>query len=131
MDRRLAALPAALIVATLALPTPALAKRKKPKSTRRPKPTPTMGPLYGPPAPTPSPLLRAAGTCLDFESGQFLLLAEVGATGRMFRLDAETDVTTPVRKGSRVRVLYTDGPNGPVARRILPGPAEAAPSPNP
>ena len=66
---------------------------------------------------------------MEFTPGRYLVLAEVGATGRVFRLDADTRVEADVRKGSRVRVLYVDGPEGPVARKILPGPAAATPTP--
>ena len=105
------------------------ATKKKRKVT--PKPTPTARPYYGPPAPTPEALLRAAGACMEFTPGQHLVVAEVGTTGRVFRLDADTRIETEVRKGARVRVLYVDGPGGPVARRVLPGPAAAAPPPSP
>ncbi len=88
-----------------------------------------MAPLQGPPAPTPVPELRAAGACLEYEPGHFLLLAEVGAKGTMFRIDRSTEIETEVRKGIRLRVLYVEGPEGPVARRILPGPIAATPVP--
>ena len=66
---------------------------------------------------------------MEYTPGQHLVLAEVGATGRVFRLDGGTKIETDVRKGARVRVLYEDGPNGPVARRVLAGPVAAAPPP--
>lgn len=120
---------AAFLLLSLLIPAPADAKTKKRKKTRRPVPTPVQRPYYGPPAPTPEPYLRAAGACMNITPGQYLVLAEVGATGRVFRLDAETRIEVEVRKGDRVRVLYVDGPEGPVARKILPGPIAAAPSP--
>ena len=120
---------AALLLLALLLPDPAEGKATKKKRSRSPARTPTARPYYGPPAPTPEPYLRAAGACMEFTPGQYLVLAEVGATGRVFRLDADTRVEADVRKGSRVRVLYVDGPEGPVARKILPGPAAATPPP--
>jgi hypothetical protein len=120
---------AALLLLSLLLSSPADAKTKRKKKSRRPAPTPVQRPYYGPPAPTPEPYLRAAGACMNITPGQYLVLAEVGATGRVFRLDAETRIEVEVRKGDRVRVLYVDGPEGPVARKILPGPIAATPSP--
>ena len=118
----------ALLLFALLLPAPADAKTKK-KKTARPARTPTARPYYGPPAPTPLPYLRAAGACMEFTPGQHLVVAEVGATGRVFRVDAQTSIETDVKKGARVRVLYVDGPEGPVARKILPGPVPATPAP--
>lgn len=120
---------AALLLLSLLLSSPADAKTKRKKKSRRAAPTPVQRPYYGPPAPTPEPYLRAAGACMNITPGQYLVLAEVGATGRVFRLDAETRMEVEIRKGDRVRVLYVDGPEGPVARKILPGPIAAAPPP--
>lgn len=120
---------AALFFLALFLSLPVDARTKKKKKARRPVRTPVVRPYYGPPAPTPEPYLRAAGACMQFTPGQYLVLAEVGATGRVFRIDADTRIEADVRKGARVRVLYVDGPQGPVARKILPGPASAAPTP--
>jgi len=121
---------AALLVLALLLPAPADGKTtKKKRKSGSPAKTPTERPYYGPPAPTPEALLRAAGACMEFTPGQHLVVAEVGATGRVFRIDADTRIEADVRKGSRVRVLYVDGPGGPVARKILPGPAAATPPP--
>lgn len=75
------------------------------------------------PAPTPVRTLRAAGSCMEFTPGRHLILAEVGSTGRVFRVDEGTRIETEVKKGVRLRVLYVDTPEGPVARRVLPGPA--------
>jgi hypothetical protein len=119
---------AALLLLALLLPDPAEAKTKK-KKPRSPARTPTARPYYGPPAPTPEPYLRAAGACMEFTPGQYLVLAEVGSTGHVFRIDADTRIEADVRKGARVRVLYVDGPDGPVARKVLPGPAPATPTP--
>jgi hypothetical protein len=120
---------AALLLFALLLPDTAEGKKTKKRKYASPARTPTARPYYGPPAPTPEPYLRAAGACMEFTPGQYLVLAEVGATGRVFRLDADTRVEADVRKGSRVRVLFVDGPEGPVARKILPGPAAATPPP--
>jgi len=91
---------------------------------KKPRPTPTA-------TPAPVPFLRAAGSCIAYEPGNHILLAEVGTTGRVFRIDASTEVTTRPRVGSRVRILYAEGPEGPVARKILPGPVVATPTPAP
>ena len=120
------ALAALLVAALLALPAAGATKRKARKKAA-PRPTPTARPYYGPPAPTPAPYLRAAGACMEFTPGRYVVVAEVGAKGRVFRLDAETKIEVDVRKGARLRVLYLDGPDGPVARRILPGPVADTP----
>ncbi len=88
------------------------------------KPTPTA-------TPTPAPLLKAAGSCLAWVPGKHLILAEVGTTGRAFRVDASTEIGVKVQVGSRLRVLYEESPEGPVARRILPGPVVSGPTPTP
>jgi hypothetical protein len=66
-----------------------------------------------------------------YEPGRFLILAEVGQSGKIFRIDEETEVKTSPKTGSRVRVVYVDGTDGPIARSILPGPREATPTPRP
>ena len=91
------------------------------KAKKKSKATPT-------PTPTPPPYLRAAGTCAGFEPGHFLILAEVGETGRAFRIDEATSLETRPVRGTRVRVYYVEGPDGPIARRVMPGPA-AMPTP--
>lgn len=118
---------AALLALALLLPAPAEGKTKKKKKSGAPARTPTARPYYGPPAPTPEALLRAAGACMEFTPGQHLVVAEVGATGRVFRIDADTRIEADVRKGARVRVLYVEGAGGPVARKVLPGPVAAPP----
>ena len=120
---------AALLAAAIFLAAPAAGKTTKKKKSRAPAPTPTPRPYQGPPAPTPEALLRAAGACMEFTPGQHIVVAEVGATGRVFRVNADTRIEADVRKGARVRVLYVDGPEGPVARKILPGPVAATPPP--
>ena len=50
---------------------------------------------------------------MEFTPGQYIVVAEVGATGRVFRIDADTRIEADVRKGARVRILYVDGPEGP------------------
>jgi hypothetical protein len=104
---------AALLGLALLLPVPAAAGTKASKRARSATPTPT---------PTPVRHLRAAGSCMEFTPGRHLILAEVGSTGRVFRIDEGTRIETEVKKGVRLRVLYVDTPEGPVARRILPGP---------
>lgn len=111
---------ASVLTALLAAPPVGAAGRKK----SRPRPTPTPRPLYGPPAPKPAPLQRAAGSCIGYEPGQFLLLAEVGELGRVFRIDPETRLEVEPRRGARIRVLYVETPEGPVARDVLPGPVD-------
>ncbi len=121
---------AALLALALVVPGPAdAATKRRKRKVRRPVPTPTARPYYGPPAPTSAPWRRAAGACMEYTPGQHLVVAEVGATGRVFRIDGETKIETEVRKGLRVRILYEDRPEGPFARRILPGPIAATPSP--
>lgn len=121
-----------LLAALLAAPAEAARRRKKKAA---PKPTPTAPPApvyYGPPAPTPPPYLRAAGSTVSYQAGLYLVLAEVGMTGKVFRLDEKTEVVVVPRTGDRVRVLYVEGPDGPLARKILPGPYEvttATPAP--
>jgi hypothetical protein len=91
---------------------------------KKPRPTPTA-------TPAPEPLFRAAGSCLAWVPGKHLILAEVGASGRVFRIDASTEIAAKVRVGSRLRVLYVTTPDGPVARKILPGPILATPARRP
>lgn len=122
----LTALPALLLAALLAFPAPA-ATKKKAKKRAAPRPTPTARPYYGPPAPTPAPYLRAAGACMEYTPGRYVVVAEVGAKGRVFRIDGDTRIEVDVRKGARLRILYLDGPEGPVARRILQGPVAEEP----
>lgn len=114
--RRLAVLLAASLPALLGT-APALSAPRK-------KPAPTA-------TPTPAPLLRAAGACLSYVPGKYIVLAEVGTTGRVFGIDSQTRLDTKVRAGARIRILYMEGPEGPVARRILPGPAPQKPAPTP
>ncbi len=125
--RRLPILLAFLLAALLALPAPAATRKKKAKRRSAPRPTPTARPYYGPPAPTPAPYLRAAGACMEYTPGRYVVVAEVGAKGRVFRIDGETRIEVDVRKGARLRILYLDGPEGPVARRVLQGPVAEAP----
>ena len=95
---------------------------------RRRRPTPTPTPAYTP-TPTPVPLLRAAGSCLRYEKDHFLVLAEVGTAGRVFHIDKSTVIAAKIATGARLRILYVDSPEGPLARRILPGPVDAATPP--
>jgi hypothetical protein len=119
--RLLAAAGALALAALLSAPEAAAAKKKK-----KPVPTPTPAPTAVPtPTPTPAPELRkAAGSCLRYEAGAYILLSEVGQPGRAFKIDSETDITARPRHGARLRILYVDSPEGPVARKIMPGPEE-------
>ena len=94
------------------------AKRKKPTAT----PTAT---------PTPLPLQKAAGSVVGWVPGKHVVVAEVGSAGRIFRIDEETQIEASLRTGTRVRILWVDGPAGPIARQILPGPTLATPTPAP
>lgn len=127
---------AALLLVAILLSAPAEgAKRRKRKKRTVPKTTPTVvhePVFYGPPVPPLPALLRSAGSTLSYQAGRYLVLAEVGRTGKVFRLDEKTEVVVVPRTGDRVRVLYVEAPDGPVARRILPGPVEvvtATPAP--
>lgn len=127
MLRLLRALAALGLVLLLTLPGPALAGRRKAhakKPTPTPTATPTPRPFQGPPAPTAVPLRRAAGACLRYEPGRFVIVAEVGAAGHVFKVDDETKLMVTPVKGARVRVLYVDGPDGPLARTVMAGPVE-------
>ena len=95
---------------------------KKAKAKPKPTATPTA-------TPTPPPYLRAAGACVRYEPGQVLIVAEVGETGRAFRIDGETSIEVKPVLGARVRVFYVEGPAGPIARRVVPGPV-AQPAPD-
>lgn len=108
----------ALAALLAVVPASGAAKKKRPTPT----PTPTA-------TPTPVPFLRAAGACLRYEPGAYVVLSEVGQPGRAFRIDASTEITAAPRRGVRLRILYEDGPDGPVARKILPGPEEGRDSP--
>ena len=108
-----------VLAAVLAAGPAAAAKRKR---TPTPAPTPTPTPA---PTPTPGPVLhKAAGSCVRYEAGAYIMLAEVGHPGRAFRIDSETDVAVRPSRGARLRILYVDAPDGPVARKIMPGPEE-------
>jgi hypothetical protein len=98
------------------LAAPASGAVKKGRLTPTPVSTPT---------PTPIPFLRAAGACLRYEPGAYIVLSEVGHPGRVFRINASTEITAVPRRGGRIRILYEDDPEGPVARKILAGPEEA------
>ncbi len=131
---RLLALLVALAVAVAAAAGPAEgAKKKRKKRSHRPArtATPTPGPYYGPPVPPKPELLRAAGATLRYEPGRYLMVAEVGETGRVFRLDEETELLVTPSTGTRVRVLYVEDADGAVAWKILPGPVEVTPTPLP
>jgi hypothetical protein len=110
---------AVAVAAVLAAPGSAATKKKR-------KPTPTPTPSASPtPSPTPGPELRkAAGSCLRYEAGAYVMLSEVGQPGRAFRIDSATDITAHPRRGARLRILYVETPEGPVARKIMPGPEE-------
>lgn len=113
----------AVAVAALAVgPAAQAARRRKPTPTVSPTPTPTPVPTA---VPTPEPELRkAAGSCLRYEAGAYVMLVEVGQPGRAFRIDSQTDIAARPRRGARLRILYVDTPDGPLARKIMPGPEE-------
>ncbi len=118
-------LAATLLLGALLLPGAADGAKKRKKAKAKATPTPTAAPEhYGPPAPSDKDFARAAGVCLLYEPGQHIVVAEVGEKGRAFWIDSDTVVEAKVAKGVRVRVLYTDGADGPLARKILPGPVE-------
>ena len=100
----------------IAMPASGAKKRKK-----VPTPTATPAPTA---APTPVPFLRAAGACLRYEPGAYVVLSEVGQPGRAFRIDDRTEITAAPRRGARLRILYEDASEGPIARKIMPGPEE-------
>jgi hypothetical protein len=104
------------LVATLSVSAGAAAGA----ATKR-RPTPTPSPV---PTPTPVPLLRAAGACLRYEPGAYVVLSEVGQPGRAFLIDGDTEIAATPKRGTRIRILYEDRPEGPLARKILPGPEE-------
>lgn len=106
----------ALALFLITMPASGAVKRKKvPTPTATPAPTAT---------PTPVPFLRAAGACLRYEPGAYVVLSEVGQPGRAFRIDDRTEITAAPRRGVRLRILYEEGSDGPVARKIMPGPEE-------
>jgi hypothetical protein len=111
-----------LVAAVAALSIAILAAGPGSAATKRRKPTPTATPT---PSPTPGPELRkAAGSCLRYEAGAYIMLSEVNQPGRAFRIDSGTDIAVRPRRGARLRILYIDTPEGPVARKIMPGPVE-------
>lgn len=118
---RMAPLPSLRIVCLalagflLAGPASGAAKKKRRVPTATPAPTAT---------PTPAPFLRSAGSCLRYEAGAYVVLSEVGQPGRAFHIDSKTELTAAPRRGVRLRILYEDGPVGPIARKIMPGPEE-------
>jgi hypothetical protein len=99
----------------LAVPASGATKKRHPTPTATPAPTAT---------PTPVPFLRAAGSCLRYEPGAYVVLSEVGQPGRVFRIDGKTEIMAAPRRGVRLRILYEDGADGPIARKIMPGPEE-------
>ena len=107
-----------LALAGILLTAPASGATKKKK---RPLPTATPAPIA---TPTPAPFLRAAGSCLRYEPGAYVVLSEVGQPGHAFHIDGKTELTAAPRRGARLRILYEDGPEGPIARKIMPGPEE-------
>ncbi|MGZ6988647.1 MAG: hypothetical protein ACXVH0_06785 [Thermoanaerobaculia bacterium] len=108
---------ACLAFAALLLAAPASEAAKKKRRTPTPTPAPTA-------TPTPVPFLRAAGACLRYEPGAYIVLSEVGQPGRAFHIDARTEIVARPKRGTRLRILYEDSADGPIARRIMPGPTE-------
>jgi hypothetical protein len=114
----------ALAVAAVLAGPGSAATKKKGKVTPVPTPTPTAVPTPTP-TPTPPPELRkAAGSCLRYEAGAYIMLSEVGQPGRAFKIDSGTDITARPRRGARLRILYVESPEGPIARKIMPGPVD-------
>src|SRR5258706_2271817 len=105
---------------------PGAPAQKRRRARRAPTPTPTPAAT---PTPTPIPLLRAAGFCLRYEKDHFLVLAELGQAGRVFHIDKSTVVAAKVSTGARLRILYVETPEGPLAKRIIAGPVEPAATP--
>ncbi len=122
MAHSISARAACLAFTALLLAAPASEAAKKKRRTPTPTPSPTA-------TPTPMPFLRAAGACLRYEPGAYLVLSEVGHPGRAFHIDSKTEITAAPKKGARLRILYDDGPDGPIARKIMPGPEEGKDSP--
>jgi hypothetical protein len=110
---------ACLTFAVLLIVAPPSEAAKKKRRTPTPTPAPTA-------TPTPVPFLRAAGACLRYEPGAYIVLSEVGQPGRAFHIDSKTEITATPRRGSRLRILYEDGSEGPIARKIMPGPTEGS-----
>jgi hypothetical protein len=116
------------VAALLSMGTTSAHAQRRRRPAQRPRPTPTATP--GPrPTATPIPFYRAAGFCLRYEKDHFLVLAELGQAGRVFHIDRDTIVAAKVTTGARLRILYVETPDGPVAKRILPGPADPPPTP--
>lgn len=114
-----------VLVALLAAfgPAEGAGRKKKPKK-KAATPTPTATAT-----PTPIPYLRAAGACSQYVPGQHIVVAEVGESGRVYRIDKDTVVGVKPRTGTRVRILFFDTPDGPLAKKILPGPVPVTPTP--
>jgi hypothetical protein len=113
------ALLATLLTLALAPPGAAQTRRRKPRATPTPAATPTA---------TPIPVYRAAGYCLRYERDHFLVLAELGEAGKVFHIDRSTDVAVKIRTGARLRILYVETPEGPLAKRISSGPVDPTPT---
>jgi hypothetical protein len=116
----------ALALAALVVAPGAPAQKRRLRPRRAPTATPTPAAT---PTPTPIPLFRAAGFCLRYERDHFLVLAELGQAGRVFHIDKSTVVAAKVSTGARLRILYVETPEGPLAKRILPGPVDPTPTP--
>lgn len=121
---RLASVLALAVALALGAPAEAASRRKRSKK-RRPRPAPAaVLAHFGPPVPSDRDYQRAAGICVDYAPGHYVVVAEVGEKGRAFRIDADTVLGLSLAKGSRIRILYTDGPEGPLAHKLQPGPVE-------
>ena len=71
----------------------------------------------------------AAGYCLRYEKDHFIVLAELGEAGRAFPIDKSTVVAGRITTGARLRILYVETPEGPLAQRIGPGPVNPMSTP--
>ena len=114
--------PAPLLALAALLAAPPRRPRKRGGGSRRRRRRSPRPPRL--PTPAPPFLREAAGACLRYEAGAFLMLSEVGQPGRAFHIDAGTEITAVPERRAPQDPLRGDGPDGPIARKIMPGPEE-------